>query len=277
MNLIKESNTTLKMNNIIFCSVYFKEDIFLKLKEIIETFGIKYEIEIKESKECIIVCFNDIKTYRVVFKKLNIEFDYYHSLAQSVYDMNNVKNTMGLLDFLNWNHIHVRPWVNFISIFSQRIETLVESIMLLLSQKSNILIYYALRDITECIEIISYLMINKSKIFNEDGSINEIYSKIMKMVQGSKKMEKYDLKGIKGRVLESQLALEYKNNCLEKDFDRAIKIKNKCNDVIHKNGINNVIIHELHYRENMVLLQKIFSSYFTHKTSPFSQSLQNMQ
>lgn len=220
-------------------------------------------------------------------------------------DIKQIENVAEILEEINFGKIELLTGeiCNFISEFSRRNKSLIHSIinMIIRNNKSSltndeiidiegdkILIIFALRDIIENIEILSWLKLNNDSWVKEDEegnikiedsedflniieeyleSINrEKYIGYINKISGKENMKSYKIKKDSKNSLELELEKKFGPINLSKDFDNIENLKKMLHNYIHKNGIKYINLERIKYREftkdYLEKLKFIFKFYF---------------
>ncbi len=118
---------------------------------------------------------------------------------------------------------------------------------------NRITLFFVMRDVIENIEIIFYLLLNNSKLINNDLTINETYLNKLEKLRGKQKMKKLPISNtLSDSLLEKELLKKYGKKILPEEFKKIYNIKNECNNYIHKNGIKYINAKEKSYHIFMI-------------------------
>lgn len=227
-------------------------------------------------------------------------------LLKLLKDMQQIEAVAENLSFLNFGKVDSieAVFINFISEFSERNKNLIHSIILICTNNSKadinfnnindididgtkLLIIFALRDIIENIEVLSWLKLNNNQWFSEKnlknitlnnerdflgfiGNIknedNEMHKSFLRKLTGEENMKSYKFSKSYKKNLESEIEKRYGNINLCNDFNKIEDIKNTLHNYIHKNGLKYINIRGIPYEQflkeylNKILF--VFKFYF---------------
>lgn len=231
-----------------------------------------------------------------------IEDKEFLNLLNKIKQIEDVARSLSYLNFGKVDSVET-PFTNFISEFSERNKNLIHTIIFMITKKIEVstnytndidtegiklLIIFALRDIIENIEVLSWLKLNNNQWFNNSGldniiiddktdlSIfieyinknidNEKYSNFIKKLSGEENMKSYKISKLGKTNLESEIEKKYDEINLSKDFKYIEDIKKELHNYIHKNGLKYInlsgISYEQFLKEYMNRIVCVFKFYF---------------
>lgn len=230
-------------------------------------------------------------------------------LSKLLEKIKEIENVAESLSYLNYGKIDIAemPLGNFISEFSQRNEHLIHSICFIIEKNMEsvkkfentydfdvniggieILTIFALRDIIENIEVLSWLKLNNNNFFDykdlENVIINdendfmkvvknlyinmdkEKHLNFVKKLSGQEKMKSYKINKSSKTNLESEIEKKFGAINLSKEFKYIEEVKNELHNYIHKNGLQYINMKGINYynflNEYLNKLLIIFKLYF---------------
>ncbi len=154
--------------------------------------------------------------------------------------INRIKDTMKALGELNF--MKDGSLYNIVSSISDRNVQAINILEVCLQSGEAVFSYYAIRDIIENIEVISYMMIENGLRFgdNNEDELETKYVKIFDKIYGKYKLGKFEFRNKKEELLRSKLNKYYDVSKLNDEYDKILKLKVKCNNIIHKNTIKHI-------------------------------------
>lgn len=88
---------------------------------------------------------------------------------------------------------------------------------------NRITLFFVMRDVIENIEIIFYLLLNNSKLINNDLTINETYLNKLEKLRGKQKMKKLPISNtLSDSLLEKELLKKYGKKFYQKNSKKYI-------------------------------------------------------
>ncbi len=222
-------------------------------------------------------------------------------------DMKQIETVAESLSFLNFGKVDSveTMFTNFISEFSERNKNLIHSIVFTCTKNlekninaydtddidivgSELLIIFALRDIIENIEVLSWLKLNNNQWFNKNefnditidneekllmfienmikSEDDEMHKSFIRKLSGEENMKSYKFSKSYKKNLELEIEKRYGNINLSNEFNYIEDIKNNLHNYIHKNGLKYINIRGISYEKFLIeYLNKIlfvFKFYF---------------